>query len=77
MNKEILFPNTELTKDHIEDILDIDPPKQPSQGMSRCSEFLSREFLALPDNVDAAPQRAQSSKPRGRVPWGRRAGSMV
>ena len=56
MNKEILLTNTEFPEDHIQDILDIDPAQQPSQGMSRGSEVFGCKLLALADNVEAALQ---------------------
>src|ERR1700754_5218213 len=51
--KAILFPNTELTEDHVQDILDVDPAQQSPQRMNRCSELLGRQLLAVADNVDA------------------------
>jgi hypothetical protein len=59
MNKEILFTYTKLTEDHIEDILDINPAKQPSQGMSSGSELFGGKFLAFTHDIDAAPQRGR------------------
>src|SRR6266851_10272631 len=49
MNEEILLPYTKFPENHIEDLLDIHPPQQPSQRMRRRTELFRREFLALPD----------------------------
>src|ERR1700755_864588 len=57
MNQEILLSYTEFPENHIQDILDIDPAKQPAQGKSRRPQILRREFLALLQHVYAALQR--------------------
>src|SRR6266849_2856215 len=57
MNQEILLSYTEFSEDDVQNVLDIDPAKQPSQRMNRRSQILRGEFLALPDSPDAPLQR--------------------
>src|SRR5689334_1845056 len=45
------LPYTELAKNHVENILDIDPPKEPAERMSRGPQFLRHELLTLPRNI--------------------------
>jgi hypothetical protein len=58
MNEEILLSYTKVPKNHIQNILEVDPSQQPSQRMSRYPQILRREFLPLPDNAYAAVQRS-------------------
>jgi hypothetical protein len=51
MNKEILFTNTKLPEDDIEDIFHIHPAEQSAQGMSCDPKMLCGEFLALPQDL--------------------------
>src|SRR5260370_40789908 len=57
MNEEILLPNTEIPKNHIKDIVDVDPAKQPPQGMGCCPQIFRGKLPALPDDGYAALQR--------------------
>src|SRR5260370_11602220 len=57
MNKEILLAYTEIPKDRIQNVFHIDPPKQPTQGISRGPELLRRKLLALADHFNTALQR--------------------
>src|ERR1019366_7626701 len=57
MNKERLLSYTKFSEDHIQDILDIDPTKQPTQRMNRSPQILRREFLAVPYHFHTALQR--------------------
>jgi hypothetical protein len=57
MNKEILFTYTKLPEDHIQNVFDVYPAEQSSQGIDRCPQVLRHEFLALSDSSNAAPQR--------------------
>src|SRR5580692_5708901 len=59
MNEELLLSNTEFPKDHIENILHIDPSEQPAQGIRRHPQILSSQFLALADGSNAALQRSR------------------
>ena len=56
MNKEILFTYTEFPEDLVENILNVDPTKKPSQGARRPSQLLGRQFLTPTDDVNAAMQ---------------------
>jgi hypothetical protein len=58
MNKEILLTYTKIPEDHIENILHIDSPKQPSQRMSSRPQIFRRELFTRPDDGYAAPQRS-------------------
>jgi hypothetical protein len=57
MNLNPLLPDTKFPEDHIEDILDIDPTKQLSQGLNRQPQILGSEFLTLPNHRYATLQR--------------------
>ena len=46
-------------KDHVQDILDIDPAEQPSQRIRRRPQILGRQFLALP--ITAMLRRSESA----------------
>jgi hypothetical protein len=48
--------NTEIPEDHVEDILDIDPPEQPAQRSGRASQILGRELRSAADHIDASLQ---------------------
>ena len=54
LTEAILFADAKITKDHIEDILDIDPAEQPAQATGCHSKILGGEFLALRNDVHAA-----------------------
>src|SRR5437899_3541846 len=51
MNEEILLANTKIPKDHIQNVLNVDPSQEPAQGMSSNPQILRREFLALPNRA--------------------------
>jgi hypothetical protein len=57
MNEKILLTNTEIPKDHIQNIFDVDPPQEPPQGMNRDPQVLRGEFLTLPNRIYAALKR--------------------
>src|ERR1700730_2284876 len=57
-NKEILFPDTEIAKNHLQDVFDINPAQQPPQGMNCYPQLLGGEFLTLADRDHAALQRS-------------------
>ena len=48
MNVELLLSYTKLPEDLVEDVFDIDPPKQPPERLSRRAQILRDELLALP-----------------------------
>ena len=54
------FPDAELAKDHVENVLDIDPPQQPPQGIGRPAQLLRRQLLALSNHGRAAAQSLRS-----------------
>jgi len=57
LNEEIaLLSDTKLPKDHIQNILNVDPAKQSSEGISRRPQILRRQLLPLPDSGDAPLQ---------------------
>src|SRR5882757_3348400 len=51
------LPDAEFPEDDVEEVFDIDPADQPAQRKGRPAEFLSGQFLAPPDHVDAAAKR--------------------
>src|SRR5260370_16409758 len=57
MNEEILLTNTKISKDHIQDIFNVDPTEHAPQGMSRDPQILCGEFLPLVDRAYTAVQR--------------------
>src|SRR6185295_10963478 len=57
MSEELLLPYTKFSKNRIQDILDVDPAQQSSQGMSRCPQLLRRKLFPLLYHRYAAPQR--------------------
>src|SRR5258708_39229526 len=46
-----LLSDTELAKDHVQDVLDVHPAEQPPQGRRRGPQILRRQFLTLPDRA--------------------------
>src|ERR1700690_517430 len=59
MNEELLLAYTEFPENHIQDILHVDPPEQPPEGIRRHSQILGGQFLALADGGNAALQRSR------------------
>src|SRR5260370_31828075 len=57
MNEEILLTNTKISKDHIQDIFNVDPTEHAPQGMSRDPQILCGEFLPLVDRAYTTVQR--------------------
>jgi hypothetical protein len=45
-NKEILFSDAEIAKNHVQDILDIDPSGETSQCPASQSQFLGNDIFA-------------------------------
>ena len=52
LNEGILLTDTELAEDDIENVLDINPAEQPSEGVGRGPELFGGQFLALADHGD-------------------------
>src|SRR5258708_17567736 len=57
MNKELLLAYTKVSEDRIQNVFHIDPPKQPTQGISRGPQLFRRELLALADHLNTTLQR--------------------
>ena len=57
MNKEILFPYTEIPENLVQDILDVHPPEQPAQRVNRCPQLFGSQFLPQFDHLDTARKR--------------------
>src|SRR6478672_5494782 len=57
MNLNSLFSDAEVSENHIQNILDIDPAEQASQGVGRGPQILRGKFLALIEHRNAALQR--------------------
>src|SRR6516164_166613 len=49
--------DTKFAKDHVENVLDIDPTQQPPQSIGGPPQLLGRQFLTLSDYAGAPPQR--------------------
>src|SRR6478672_11996577 len=58
LTEGILLPHAKFPGDHVENVLDIDPAKQPPQRVGRRPKFLGGEFLALPYHLKATEQRS-------------------
>ena len=58
MNEEILLSDTKITKDLVQDILDVDPTEQSAQRIGGRPQLLGGEFLALLEHRHAALQRS-------------------
>jgi hypothetical protein len=57
MNFQTLLADAKFSKNHIEDVLDIDTAQQPSQRISGRSEFLGDQLLTVPGHAQATLQR--------------------
>src|SRR6185437_1495081 len=62
VNVKLLLSDTKLPEDHIQDILDVDAPKQTSERKCRRPQILCCKFLAPREHVYTALQRS------GRLP---------
>ena len=49
-----LLSDTEIAEDHVENVLDIDPPGQPAEALSGQAQVLGDDVLA-PDGPSARP----------------------
>jgi hypothetical protein len=57
MSKEILLTYTKVSENAIKDILDVDPPEQPSQCLGSGPKVFRHQFFALASLTNAALQQ--------------------
>ena len=47
-DQKSLFADAEFPKDHVQNVLDVDPAEQPPEAMNRDSQLLGDKFVAAP-----------------------------